>query len=175
MQWLVLIYKHIGAGYPWISLVIMFLLGGLMFSGAWYLVGRAYQDQINKEISVVNSSTERRIPSISRDSIVKILSRDPANAYVGALAPDPEAFGLATDIWVVLKDAGWNLPGGRIAELIGRMDPGITIKLNGDQAKQSAVVFRDTMNKIKLDAEIITDNEIAPDAVVIYVGPRPTI
>lgn len=81
---------------------------------------------------------------------------------------------MALEIWGILIDAGWELPGGKIAELIGRMDPGITIKINGELAEQPAITFRDTMNQIKLDAKVVTDNEIVRDSVVIEVGLRPT-
>ena len=124
-------------------------------------------------IKVYTSPPDRRIPATRRDYIVKTLAKNPAKAYVGALSTDREAYELASDIWGVLRDARWNLPGGKIAELIGHMDPGITIRINGTTAIEPVMVFKSILSEIKLDANVVIDNEVIGDHLVIQVGTRP--
>lgn len=47
-QWLLPLYKWIGAGYPKATLLAFFILGGLLFGGMWYLTGREYQESLKK-------------------------------------------------------------------------------------------------------------------------------
>jgi hypothetical protein len=47
-QWLLPLYKWIGAGHPKASLVVMFLIGGIIFGGMWFLTGREYQESLKK-------------------------------------------------------------------------------------------------------------------------------
>src|ERR1700687_2302119 len=44
-QWLLPLYKWVGVAHPKVSLVVMFLIGGLIFGGMWYLTGREYREQ----------------------------------------------------------------------------------------------------------------------------------
>jgi len=49
-QWLLPLYKWVGVGHPKASLVTMFLIGGLIFGGMWYLTGREYQESLKKNL-----------------------------------------------------------------------------------------------------------------------------
>jgi len=137
-------------------------------------------------ITINNTPPDRRIPATTRNSIVKILSQNPAKAYICAPANDREAFQLASDIWGLLKDASWGLPGGAIANLIGQTDPGITIEVYGEteEAGQDmanikntpAMVFMSAMNQIKLDTKAVpgSDKDVALGKFLrIIIGPRP--
>ncbi len=145
------------------------------------------QEKKQKQIiNVYTSPSDRRIPATKRDYIVKTLTKYPAEAYVGALSTDREAWELASDIWGVLRDARWNLPGGQIAELIGHMDPGITIESygetggsaqeTGDVQDNAAIVFMKAINQINLQATTVIGSEkrVAPGKFLrILIGPRP--
>jgi hypothetical protein len=47
-QWLLPLYKWVGVGHPKASLTVMFLIGGLIFGGMWYLTGREYQESLKR-------------------------------------------------------------------------------------------------------------------------------
>jgi hypothetical protein len=47
-QWLVPLYKWLGVSYPIASHVVMFLLGGILLGGMWYLTGREYRDSLER-------------------------------------------------------------------------------------------------------------------------------
>lgn len=56
MDWLKAIYDVVGAPYPVFSLCAAIALGGVIFGGGWYLIGREHQkDKANKPS--VSSST----------------------------------------------------------------------------------------------------------------------
>jgi hypothetical protein len=47
-QWLLPLYKWVGVSHPRASFLVMFLFGGLIFGGMWYLTGREYQESSQK-------------------------------------------------------------------------------------------------------------------------------
>lgn len=131
--------------------------------------------QIINKITVNVSPPDRRIPAKSRDTIVNILSKKPGRAFVSALANDREAYQLALDIWGVLKDAGWSLPGGKIANWIGQLDPGITVEIHDTVGAEleSLEVFGTAMGPMRLDVRTAIDNTVIRGTLRIYIGPRP--
>lgn len=124
-------------------------------------------------INVYASPPDRRIPATKRDYIVKSLINSPAIAYVSALSTDRETYELGLDVWGVLRDARWNLPGGKLGELNSFVDTGITIKINRTTAIEPAMLFMTLMNEIKMDPNVVIDDEIIGDYIIIQVGPRP--
>jgi hypothetical protein len=44
-QWLMPLYKWVGASYPKASLVVVCLIGALIVGGMWFLTGREYQEK----------------------------------------------------------------------------------------------------------------------------------
>jgi len=137
-------------------------------------------------INVYTSPPDRRIPATRRNEIVRTLAKNPDNAYVIAPANDREAFQLAVDIWGILKDAGWSLPGGDIYNEVGQHDPGIIIESYGEKGEgvqgggsvqdNVAIVLMNTMNQINLRARAVSGSEkdMAPGKFLrIIVGPRP--
>jgi hypothetical protein len=130
---------------------------------------------IINRITVNSSRPDRRIPATSHASMVKILAKKPGTVYVGAPANDQEAYQLALDIWGLLKKAGWRLPGGKIAEIISRLDPGITLEIHDVEGAEigSLEVFHTAMNPMGLDIRTAIDNELVKGSIRINVGPRP--
>src|ERR1035437_7023727 len=45
MDWLKIIYEAIGPKYPIVSLITATLIGGLLFGGGWYLLGKQYETE----------------------------------------------------------------------------------------------------------------------------------
>jgi hypothetical protein len=137
-------------------------------------------------INIYNAPPDRRIPATRRDSIVRALARIKSKAYVAAPANDREAYQLAMEIFGILKDAGWNLPGGGVGSEIGQQDPGITIESyvgKGESVQEmgsvqdnAATVLMDTMNQINLHAIAVigsTPGLVPGKFLRIIVGQRP--
>jgi hypothetical protein len=143
-------------------------------------------EQETPGINIYNAPTDRSIPATRRDSIVKTLARIKCKAYVAASANDREASRLAMEIFGILKDAGWNLPGGGVGSEIGRQGPGITIESYDEKTgstrriegvpDNAAIVFVNALKQLNLQARAVAGGErglVSGKFLRIIVGPRP--
>jgi len=69
-QWLLPLYEWVGVGHPRASLVVMFLIGGVIFGGMWYLTGREYQETLKKSQQTSVSASPAIDPQQQRVAIL---------------------------------------------------------------------------------------------------------
>jgi hypothetical protein len=104
-QWLLPLYKWVGASHPTASLIGMFLVGGFLFGGMWYLTGREYQESLKKTLSAVLPDT--KIPpnpaNVSFIGTGPLVRNIKANAKMVSLDVDTAALKPATnDFYLIL-------------------------------------------------------------------------